>query len=73
MWLPVTYALAAAKRSGDMEGFFALPRRGVVERTFSCFGRNHGLVKHLENLAETLRAFVILAAVQLGIRRLARR
>jgi len=29
------------KRSDDMSGFVVLPRRWVVERTFSWFGRNH--------------------------------
>jgi len=44
----------------------------VVERTFSWFGRNRRLAKDYENLADTLATFVILAAIQLGIRRLAR-
>jgi len=61
------------KRSDDMKGFVVLPRRWVVERTFSWFGRNRRLAKDYENLAETLAAFVSLAAIQLGIRRLARR
>jgi transposase len=45
----------------------------VVERTFSWFGRNRRLAKDYENLADTLAAFVTLAAIRLGIRRLARR
>lgn len=61
------------KRSDDVKGFVVLPRRWVVERTFSWFGRNRRLAKDYENLAETLVAFVSLAAIQLGIRRLARR
>jgi transposase len=28
------------KRSDDVKGFVVLPRRWVVERTFSWFGRN---------------------------------
>ena len=60
------------KRTDDMKGFVVLPRRWVVERTFSWFGRNRRLAKDWENLAETLNAFVILAAIQLAIRRLAR-
>jgi transposase len=39
------------KRRDDMEGFVVLPRRWVVERTFSWFGRNRRLAK--ENLTET--------------------
>jgi transposase len=60
------------RRSDDMNGFAVLPRRWVVERTFSWFGRNRRLAKDYENLADTLAAFVGLAAIQLGLRRLAR-
>ena len=41
-----------------MKGFVVLPRRWVVERTFSWFGRNRRLAKDFENLAATLGAFV---------------
>jgi transposase len=61
------------KRSDDMKGFVVLPRRWVVERTFAWFGRNRRLANDYENLAQTLAAFVALASIQLGIRRLARR
>jgi putative transposase len=60
------------KRSDDMKGFVVLPRRWVVERTFSWFGRNRRLAKDFENLADTLAAFVTLASIQLALRRLAR-
>lgn len=60
------------KRTDDVKGFAVLPRRWVVERTFSWFGRNRRLAKDFENLAETLVAFVIIASIQLAIRRLAR-
>jgi putative transposase len=60
------------KRSDDMKGFIVLPRRWVVERTFSWFGRNRRLAKDFENLAETLATFVTLACIQLAVRRLAR-
>ena len=60
------------KRSDDVKGFVVLPRRWVVERTFSWFGRNRRLAKDFENLAETLATFVILASIQLAVRRLAR-
>ncbi len=60
------------KRSDDIKGFVVLPRCWVVERTFSWFGRNRRLAKDYENLAETHATFVTLAAIQLGIRRLAR-
>ena len=60
------------KRNDDMKGFVVLPRRWVVERTFSWFGRNRRLAKDFENLAETLATFVTLASIQLALRRLAR-
>ena len=60
------------KRSDDMKGFVLLPRRWVVERTFSWFGRNRRLNKDYENLADTLAAFVSLACIQIAVRRLAR-
>jgi transposase len=63
--------LAIVKRSDDMKGFVVLPRRWVVERTFSWFGRNRRLAKDFENLTETLVTFVTLASIQLAIRRLA--
>ena len=67
-----TLRMEIVKRTDDMSGFVVLPRRWVVERTFSWFGRNRRLAKDWENLAETLRAFVSLASIQLAVRRLAR-
>jgi transposase len=64
--------LQIVKRSDDIKGFVVLSRRWVVERTFSWFGRNRRLAKDFENLAETLATFVILASIQLALRRLAR-
>jgi len=61
------------KRSDAMKGFVVLPRRWVVERTFSWFGRNRRLAKDYEGLAASVTSFVMLAAIQLGLRRLARR
>jgi len=60
------------KRTDEMKGFVVLPRRWVVERTFSWFGRNRRLAKDFENLAETLAAFVAIASIQIALRRLAR-
>ena len=65
--------LEIVKRTDDIKGFVVLPRRWVVERTFSWFGRNRRLAKDYQNLAETLAAFITLAAIQFAIRRLARR
>ena len=62
-------SLAIVKRSDDMKGFVVLPRRWVVQRTFSWFGRNRRLAKDFENLAETLATLVALASLQLALRR----
>jgi len=64
--------LEIIKRSDDIKGFVVLPRRWVVEHTFSWFGRNRRLAKDFENLAETLATFVTLASIQLALRRLGR-
>lgn len=64
--------LEIIKRGDDPKGFVVLPRRWVVERTFSWFGRNRRLAKDYENLAATLSSFVTLACIQIAIRRLAR-
>ena len=64
--------LEIVKRGDDLKGFVVLPRRWVVERTFSWFGRNRRIAKDYENLAGTLAAFVTLACIQIAIRRLAR-
>ena len=58
--------MAIVKRSDDDKGFVVLPRRWVVERTFSWFGRNRRLAKDFENLAETLATFVTLASIRSG-------
>jgi transposase len=61
------------KRSDDTKGFVVLPRRWVVERTFSWFGRNRRLAGDFEDLAETFATFVTFAAIQLSLRRLDRK
>jgi transposase len=64
--------MGIVKRSDDMSGFVVLPRRSVVERTFSWFGRNRRLAKDFENLAETLATFVTINSIRLAVRRPAR-
>ena len=60
------------KRPDGSSGFIVLPRRWVVERTFSWFGRNRHLAKDYENLADALAAFITLACIRIALRRLAR-
>ena len=60
------------RRSDRTGGFVVQPRRWVVERTFSWFGRNRRLAKDYENLADTLAAFVAVASIRIALKRLAR-
>ena len=60
------------RRTPDQKGFQVQPRRWVVERTFSWFGRNRRLAKDYENLADTVVAVVALASIRLALKRLAR-
>ncbi len=53
-------------------GFRVLPRRWVVERTFSWIEQNRRMSKDYEKLAETGEAFVLVAMARLMARRLAR-
>jgi putative transposase len=52
-------------------GFQVLPRRWVVERTFSWISQNRRMSKDYERLAETSEAFIYVAMTRLMVRRLA--
>ena len=58
--------LSGPRRFGD------LPRRWVVERTFSWLGQNRRMSKDYERLPESSEAFVYVAMTRLMVRRLAR-
>jgi putative transposase len=53
-------------------GYVTLPRRWVVERTFSWLGQNRRLSKDYERLCASAEAFVYAAMIRLMVRRLAR-
>jgi putative transposase len=53
-------------------GFRVLPRRWVVERTFSWLGRNRRMSKDYEKLCASAEAFVYAAMIRPMARRLAR-
>ena len=53
-------------------GFQVLPRRWVVERTFSWIDHNRRMSKDYERLPETSEAFINLTMSRLMVRRLAR-
>ena len=54
------------------KGFQVLPRRWVVERTFSWIDYNRRMSKHYERLTETSEAFIYVAMSRLMVRPLAR-
>ena len=53
-------------------GLVVLPRRWVVERTFSWLSQNRRMSKDYERLCATAEAFVYVAMTRLMVRRLAR-
>jgi transposase len=53
-------------------GFVVLPRRWVVERTFSWLGQNRRMSKDYERLTATSEAFIYVAMTRVMLRRLAR-
>ena len=53
-------------------GFVVLPRRWVVEHTFSWLGQNRRMSKDYERLCATTEAFIYVAMTRLMVRRLAR-
>jgi putative transposase len=56
----------------DQKGFQVLPKRWVIERTFAWISRNRRLARDYERLAQSSEAFIYLAMIRLGLRRLAR-
>ena len=53
-------------------GYVTLPRRWVVERTFSWLGQNRRMSKDYERLCASAEAFVYAAMIRLMVRRLVR-
>jgi putative transposase len=54
------------------KGFQVLPRRWVVDRTFSWIDHNRRMSKDYERLTETSEAFIYVAMSRLMVKRLAR-
>jgi putative transposase len=69
-WAKEGVAIDPEKLSGPRR-FGDLPRRWVVERTFSWLSQNRRMSKDYERLAETSEAFVYVAMSRLMVRRLA--
>jgi len=58
------------KRSDQINGFVALPKRWIVERTIAWLNRCRRLAKDWENLNRTALAFLKLASIRLMLRKL---
>lgn len=72
-WTQTEFAwvLEIVKRDKEQIGFAVLPKRWIVERTFSWFIRNRRLARDFERLPETAEAFIYIAMIRLMTRRLA--
>jgi putative transposase len=57
---------------GDKKGFQVLPKRWVIERTNAWISRNRRLARDYERLVDSDEAFLYIAMLRLGLRRLAR-
>jgi len=64
------WVLQIIERSKDFKGFAVLPRRWVVERTFSWLGKYRRLSKDYESLTASSEAMIQLAMINLMIHRL---
>jgi len=65
------WTLEIVKRSDDMSGFVVLPKRWIVERTFSWLGRYRRLSKDYEGRTDNSEAMILIAMTNLMSRRLA--
>jgi putative transposase len=64
------FRLQQVLRSGEQKGFVVLPRRWVVERTFSWLNNCRRLSKDYELLTQTSEALIYVAMTRLMLRRL---
>jgi putative transposase len=66
------WELEVVERDREAEGFRILPKRWIVERTFSWLVRNRRLSKDYERLVQTSETLIQVAMIRLILRRLAR-
>jgi putative transposase len=66
------WELEIVERDREAKGFEVLPKRWIVERTFSWLIRNRRLNKDYERLVQTSETFIEVAMIRLILRRLAR-
>lgn len=64
------HKLEIIKRNDDVKGFVVLPRRWVVERTFSWLNNSRRLSKDYERLPKTSENLIYLAMIRLMLRRI---
>lgn len=57
---------------GDQPGFHVLPKRWVIERTNAWLSRQRRLARDYERLVSSVEAFLYIAMLRIGLRRLAR-
>jgi len=67
------WVLEVVKRNDGVKGFKLLPKRWVVERTFSWLSNYRRLSKHYEYRDETGEAMIHLAMIHLMLRRLTKK
>jgi putative transposase len=74
-WVRETWqwVLEIVKRPDDAQGFVALPKRWIVERTFAWLDRYRRLSKDYEYLPATAEAMIYAAMIHLMVCRLARK
>ncbi len=66
------WILEIVKQKKERKGFQVLPKRWIVERTFSWLGRYRRLSKDYEGLPEASEAFIYAAMTHLMVKRLSR-
>jgi putative transposase len=67
---PAGYRVGVVGRPAGSVGYVKLPKRWVVERTFSWLGRYRRLSKDYEKLPETSEAMIQMAMIHIMVRRL---
>ena len=67
------WKLEIVERDREAEGFEVLPKRWIVERTFSWLIRNRRLSKDYERMAQTSETLIDVATIRLILRRLIRK
>ena len=69
-WNLCRWVLEIVKRTDDVKGFKLLPKRWVVERTFSWLSNYRRSSRHYEYWDETGEAMIHLAMIHVMVRRL---